>query len=168
MGAGNLIGPLSLLLFPLISTLGSAAPLWCVAKNNAEDAALQQALNWACGQVDCGPIQIGRPCYVDSDLQHTASYAFNAYYLAHALSDDACNFGGNAALTNIDPSHGNCRFPSSSSSGNGSLSGAVPAGSADLNGSSCSSRASPWDLGDGHGSTRHGIGPDTPVYEPNP
>ncbi|GFP93540.1 plasmodesmata callose-binding protein 5 [Phtheirospermum japonicum] len=111
MGAGILIGPFSLLLFSLISASVAAAQggnqLWCVAKNNAEDAQLQAALDWACGlgRVDCGPIQRGGPCYDGSDLQRTASYAFNDYYLRNGPSDDNCNFGNTAALTSINPSN---------------------------------------------------------------
>lgn len=80
--------------------------LWCVAKNNAEDPVLQQALNWACGQdgASCGPIQQGAACYFSDDLQTMASYAFNDYYLKHGLTDDSCNFNNAAALTSIDPS----------------------------------------------------------------
>lgn len=80
--------------------------LWCVAKNNAEDAALQGALDWACGAggADCTRIQQGGPCYDPSDIQKTASYAFNDYYLKHGLTDDACSFSNTAALTSLNPS----------------------------------------------------------------
>lgn len=80
--------------------------LWCVAKNNAEDAALQTALDWACGPggADCGPIQQGGPCYDASDVQSTASFAFNSYYLKNGKIDDACNFDNTAALTSLNPS----------------------------------------------------------------
>uniref|UniRef100_A0A7N0TJN4 X8 domain-containing protein n=1 Tax=Kalanchoe fedtschenkoi TaxID=63787 RepID=A0A7N0TJN4_KALFE len=98
--------------------------LWCVAKNNAEDSALQSALDWACGPggADCSPIQNGGPCYDAQDLQRTASYAFNDYYLKHGLSDDACDFSNTAALISLDPSHGSCKFPSSYSVNNASYS----------------------------------------------
>lgn len=80
--------------------------LWCVAKNNAEDAALQTALSWACGPgaADCSPIQQGGPCYDASDIVVTASYAFNDYYLKHGLSTDSCSFDNTAALTSLNPS----------------------------------------------------------------
>lgn len=80
--------------------------LWCVAKNNAEDAALQGALDWACGPggADCSPIQQGGPCYDPSDVQTMASYAFNDYFLKNGLTDDGCNFGNNAAVTSLNPS----------------------------------------------------------------
>ena len=80
--------------------------LWCVAKNNAEDAALQGALDWACGPggADCSRIQQGGPCYDPSDIQKTASYGFNDYYLKHGLTDDACSFSNTAALTSLNPS----------------------------------------------------------------
>ncbi|KAK3043339.1 hypothetical protein RJ639_002641 [Escallonia herrerae] len=90
------------LLFSLISaavTLSPAAQnggavaveLWCVAKNNAEDAALQSALDWACGAggADCGPIQQGGPCYDGADIQKTASFAFNDYFLRHGMAEDS-------------------------------------------------------------------------------
>ncbi|XP_030930447.1 PLASMODESMATA CALLOSE-BINDING PROTEIN 5 [Quercus lobata] len=103
--------------------------LWCVAKNNAEDAALQTALNWACGPggADCSPIQQGGPCYDASDIVVTASYAFNDYYLKHGLSTDSCSFDNTAALTSLNPSHDKCKFPSSSSVSNGSFSGSTTA-----------------------------------------
>ncbi|KAL0443905.1 UNVERIFIED_CONTAM: plasmodesmata callose-binding protein 5 [Sesamum latifolium] len=86
---------------------GGGAPreLWCVGKNNAEDAALQSALDWTCGPggADCGPIQKGGPCYDASDLQRTASFAFNDYCAKHGFSDETCNFGNTAALTSLNP-----------------------------------------------------------------
>ncbi|XP_028761798.1 PLASMODESMATA CALLOSE-BINDING PROTEIN 5-like [Neltuma alba] len=107
-----------------------AQELWCVAKNNAEDAALQSAINWACstGGADCAPIQQGGPCYDPSNLQNTASYAFNDYFLKHGLSDDSCNFDNTAAITSLNPSHDNCKFPSSlkaATPSNGSFSGST-------------------------------------------
>ncbi|KAL9458207.1 hypothetical protein AB3S75_007131 [Citrus x aurantiifolia] len=96
--------------------------LWCVAKNNADDAALQGALDWACGPggADCSPIQQGGPCYNPNDVQTMASYAFNDYYLKNGMTDDSCSFGNNAAVTSLNPSRGSCKFPSSSSAKNGS------------------------------------------------
>ncbi|KMT01895.1 hypothetical protein BVRB_9g209210 [Beta vulgaris subsp. vulgaris] len=89
--------------------------LWCVAKNNAEDSALQQAIDWACGPgaADCGPIQNSGPCYDPNDLIDMASYAFNDYCLKHGMTDETCNFSNTAALTALDPSHDKCKYPSS-------------------------------------------------------
>ncbi|XP_057460323.1 PLASMODESMATA CALLOSE-BINDING PROTEIN 5-like [Actinidia eriantha] len=121
---------------------GAAVELWCVAKNNAEDPALQSALDWACGPgaANCGPIQQGGACYENGDIQRTASYAFNDYFLKHGLTDDSCHFDGTAALTSLNPSHGSCKFPSSFTVKNGSFTGSpstVGIGtSADLNGGS--------------------------------
>uniref|UniRef100_A0A5B7AP25 Putative PLASMODESMATA CALLOSE-BINDING PROTEIN 5 n=1 Tax=Davidia involucrata TaxID=16924 RepID=A0A5B7AP25_DAVIN len=116
--------------------------LWCVAKNNAENSALQSSLDWACGPggADCGPIQQGGPCYDPSDMQRTASYAFNDYFLKHGLTEDSCNFDNTAALTSLNPSHSNCKFPSSFTANNGSFTGSsatvgLGPASADLSGS---------------------------------
>ncbi|KAG7574614.1 X8 domain [Arabidopsis suecica] len=89
--------------------------LWCVAKNNAEDSALQTAIDWACGPggADCGGIQQGGSCYDPPDIVKMASYVFNNYYLKNGLADEACNFSNNAAVTSLDPSQGTCKFPSS-------------------------------------------------------
>ncbi|XP_052178628.1 PLASMODESMATA CALLOSE-BINDING PROTEIN 5-like [Diospyros lotus] len=130
---------------------GVAVELWCVAKNNAENAALQSALDWACssGGADCGPVQQGGPCYDPADIQKTASYAFNDYFLKHGLTPDSCNFDGCAALTSLNPSHGSCKFPSSFAVNNGSLTGSpatmgyTPA-TADINGGHLSAGSWPW------------------------
>lgn len=85
---------------------GVTVELWCVAKNNAADNALQTAIDWACGPggADCGPIQQGGPCYDPSDIQRTASYAFNDYFLKHGMNEESCNFDNTAALTSLNPS----------------------------------------------------------------
>lgn len=100
---------LLLMLSPFCGGSGGGGPrqeLWCVAKNNAEDAELQSALDWACGAggADCGPIQHGGPCYDPNSVQNTASYAFNDYFLKHGMTDDSCNFDNNAAVTSLNPS----------------------------------------------------------------
>nr|XP_043626488.1 PLASMODESMATA CALLOSE-BINDING PROTEIN 5-like [Erigeron canadensis] len=94
---------------------GVALNLWCVAKNNAEDSALQSAIDWACGTggADCTPIQQGGPCYDAADVRKTASYAFNSYCTKNGMTEDTCNFANTAALTSLDPSHSGCKFPSS-------------------------------------------------------
>ncbi|XP_042460372.1 PLASMODESMATA CALLOSE-BINDING PROTEIN 5-like [Zingiber officinale] len=109
------------------AVVATGGELWCVAKNNAEDAALQSAIDWACGpgRADCRPIQQGGACFDPDDIQSHASYSFNDYYLRNGLSASACNFSGTAALTSLNPSHGSCVFPSSSSSTNGSFSGSA-------------------------------------------
>jgi hypothetical protein len=117
--------------------------LWCVAKNNADDAALQAAVDWACGPAggaDCRAIQQGGACYDPPDLLAHASYAFNDYFLRAGgapAAPAACDFSGAAALTALNPSHGSCVFPSSTSPKNGSFTGTTygPAG-ADLSKSS--------------------------------
>eukprot|EP00257_Ricinus_communis_P007988 XP_002525141.2 PLASMODESMATA CALLOSE-BINDING PROTEIN 5 [Ricinus communis] len=125
--------------------------LWCVAKNNADDQSLQSAIDWACGPggANCSPIQQGGPCYDPNDIQTTASWAFNDYYLKNGLTDDACFFSNTAAPTSLNPSHGNCKFPSSSSVKNGTISGSTTTistgmgpDSADLSG--CSQIAGTW------------------------
>ncbi|XP_071735812.1 PLASMODESMATA CALLOSE-BINDING PROTEIN 5-like isoform X2 [Rutidosis leptorrhynchoides] len=94
---------------------GVTLNLWCVAKNNAEDSALQSAIDWACGigGADCTPIQQGGPCYDPADIRKTASYAFNNYCTKNGMTEDTCNFANTAALTSLDPSHSSCKFPSS-------------------------------------------------------
>ncbi|KAK1269026.1 Glucan endo-1,3-beta-glucosidase-like protein 1 [Acorus gramineus] len=79
--------------------------LWCVAKNNADDAVLQSAMDWACGQggADYRPIQSGGPCYEPNNLQAHASFAFNDYFLKNGPSSQSCDFGGAAALTSLNP-----------------------------------------------------------------
>ncbi|KZV52703.1 PLASMODESMATA CALLOSE-BINDING protein 5 [Dorcoceras hygrometricum] len=145
MGSGIV---LLLFLSRLISAVsGGGAPsveLWCVAKNNADDLALQSAIDWACGPggANCAPIQIGGPCYDSSNLPRMASYAFNDYFIKNGLTDDSCNFSNTAALTSLNPSYKNCKFPSSFSKGNMELNGSVTAGQDSTSNNSNSRR---WD-----------------------
>lgn len=85
---------------------GAATELWCVAKNNADDASLQSALDWACGAggADCSPIQPGGSCYDATDVQNMASFAFNDYFRKHGMTDDSCFFQNSAAITSLNPS----------------------------------------------------------------
>ncbi|XP_010227649.1 PLASMODESMATA CALLOSE-BINDING PROTEIN 5 isoform X1 [Brachypodium distachyon] len=152
---------LPLLLFAAHAAVGSAAgavavssggQLWCVAKNNAEDGALQSAIDWACGPnggADCRAIQLGGACYEPPDLLAHASYAFNDYFLRSggAANPASCDFSGAAALIGLNPSHGNCVFPSSASPKNGSFTGTTSYGqnAADLSESS-SCQLNLWSL----------------------
>lgn len=101
--------------------------VWCVAKNNAEDTALQSGLDWVCGLggADCGPIQQSGACYEPNNIQALASYAFNDYFHKNILDPQACVFGNTAALTVLNPSHGKCVFPSSFLARNGSFTGSA-------------------------------------------
>ncbi|KAK7359150.1 hypothetical protein VNO77_01097 [Canavalia gladiata] len=86
---------------------------WCVAKQGASDAALQVALDYACGYggADCSAVQPGASCYNPNTLRDHASYAFNDYYQKNPVPT-SCDFGGTAAVTSNDPSNGSCRYAS--------------------------------------------------------
>ncbi|RWR95169.1 Glycoside hydrolase [Cinnamomum micranthum f. kanehirae] len=89
---------------------------WCVAKSGTLDAALQAALDYACGigGADCSTIQQTGSCYNPNSLQDHASYAFNSYYQKNPVPS-SCDFGGTAMIVNTNPSSGSCIYPSSSS-----------------------------------------------------
>ncbi|MQL98575.1 hypothetical protein Taro_031289 [Colocasia esculenta] len=93
-----------------------AGQTWCVAKIGALDAALQIALDYACGigGADCLAIQQTGGCYNPNTLRDHASYAFNSYYQKNP-SPLSCDFGGTAMLVNTNPSTAICTYPSTSS-----------------------------------------------------
>lgn len=90
----------------------SSTGTWCIASNNASEAQLQHALDWACssGNVDCSPIQPSQRCYEPDNTASHASYAFNSYYQQNGASDIACSFGGYGVRTNKNPSYDNCIY----------------------------------------------------------
>ncbi|KAL7003197.1 hypothetical protein U1Q18_004355 [Sarracenia purpurea var. burkii] len=98
----NPVGP------PATNTGGGTAAAgqnWCVAKSGAAEAALQAALDYACGigGVDCSVIQGGAGCFNPNTLENHASYAFNSYYQKNPIPT-SCDFGGTAVVTTVNPS----------------------------------------------------------------
>ncbi|KAK8943310.1 Glucan endo-1,3-beta-glucosidase 1 [Platanthera guangdongensis] len=87
---------------PSSSSSGSS---WCIAAPSAAQASLQAALDYACGHggTDCSQIKPGGSCFVPDTVRDHASYAFNIYYEKTPIPG-SCDFGGNAIITNIDPS----------------------------------------------------------------
>ncbi|EAZ17118.1 endochitinase A-like isoform X2 [Oryza sativa Japonica Group] len=119
---------------PALTTTPPTAPglsgqqLWCVAKADSADIALQNALDYACGigGADCLAIQPSGTCYYPNTLGAHASYAFNSYY-QRSPATSSCDFGGTAILVNVNPSSGSCVLASSMSLPSSSVSGYNPA-----------------------------------------
>ncbi|XP_048552881.1 PLASMODESMATA CALLOSE-BINDING PROTEIN 3-like, partial [Triticum urartu] len=97
-------------------TAAAGAGSWCVASPSAGAAALQVALDYACGQgADCSPIQHGGSCADPDTVRDHASYAFNSFFSKRTnLVQTSCDFAGAAILTSTDPSTTSCKYPSTS------------------------------------------------------
>ncbi|KAH9325696.1 hypothetical protein KI387_005874, partial [Taxus chinensis] len=95
-----------------ITTPTQTSGSWCIAKSGVSDTSLQVALDYACGLggADCGAIQQGGTCYNPDTVAAHASYAFDNYYKKNGMTSASCDFGGNAVVTNQDPSSGTCTY----------------------------------------------------------
>ncbi|KAK3121301.1 hypothetical protein QOZ80_8BG0650360 [Eleusine coracana subsp. coracana] len=84
---------------------------WCVLKPSAnlDDQKVGDSVSYACGLADCTSLGYKTSC-AGLDARGNVSYAYNSYYQTMDQDDRACNFGGLAATTNVDPSAGTCRF----------------------------------------------------------
>uniref|UniRef100_A0A1J3E441 glucan endo-1,3-beta-D-glucosidase n=1 Tax=Noccaea caerulescens TaxID=107243 RepID=A0A1J3E441_NOCCA len=102
---------------------GSSSLLFCVAKADADDDKLEDALNWACGQgrANCAAIQPGQPCYLPNDIKSHASFAFNDYYQKMKTAGGTCDFDGTAITTPRDPSYRTCAYTGSSNATGGNF-----------------------------------------------
>ncbi|KAE8683291.1 hypothetical protein F3Y22_tig00111213pilonHSYRG00680 [Hibiscus syriacus] len=85
--------------------------MFCVPTNQASDAELLKALDWACGQgIDCGPIQPGAVCGNPPTIRSRAAFAMNSYYRSKGGLPGTCDFSGTATLVTEDPSYGDCKY----------------------------------------------------------
>ena len=85
--------------------VGRVEGMWCVARSDASEEALQRGLDYACAAgADCVPIQENGMCYLPNTLQAHASYAFNSYYQRSNMAPASCDFSGTATLAKTDPS----------------------------------------------------------------
>ncbi|KAK9725783.1 hypothetical protein RND81_05G169000 [Saponaria officinalis] len=90
--------------------------LWCVARSDASDAALQSGLDYACAAgADCAPLLQSGLCFLPNTLQAHASYAYNSFFQRNNMASGACDFSATATLAKTDPSYGACVYPSSPS-----------------------------------------------------
>ncbi|XP_027192354.1 glucan endo-1,3-beta-glucosidase 4-like [Cicer arietinum] len=85
---------------------------WCIADEQTPDDELQRAMNWACnvGGADCTNIQLNHPCYLPNTVKDHASYVFNNYYQKFKNKGGSCYFNSAALTSDLDPSHGSCKF----------------------------------------------------------
>ena len=88
---------------------------FCIASDDADEKAVQAAMDWACGpgRSDCTAIQPGQGCYEPNDVRSHASFAFDTYYQSQDKAAGSCYFQGAGMVTTTDPSHDTCIFPGS-------------------------------------------------------
>jgi len=86
---------------------------FCVAADDADEKAVQAAMDWACGpgRADCTAIQPGQGCYLPNDVRSHASYAFDAYYQSQGRAAGSCYFQGAGMVITTDPSELHCPPP---------------------------------------------------------
>ncbi|KAL2541403.1 O-Glycosyl hydrolase family 17 protein [Abeliophyllum distichum] len=84
---------------------------WCVPKEDASNAALQNNIDFVCASgVDCNPIQDGGICFEPNNVRSHASYAMNAYYQANGRNDFDCDFINTGIVTTYNPSYEECTY----------------------------------------------------------
>ncbi|KAI5000554.1 hypothetical protein ZWY2020_005143 [Hordeum vulgare] len=136
--------PAFLLLLLLAASIGGSEADWCVCRPDANETALQETLDYACGQgADCAPVGTGGSCHSPDSVAAHCSYAVNSYYQRNSQTKGAtCDFGGTATLSSADPSSGTCKYPASASAAGTSTGNGTATGSGAGTGTSPSSPGS--------------------------
>ncbi|EMS57318.1 hypothetical protein TRIUR3_05941 [Triticum urartu] len=103
-----------LVLVLLVAMFTGSDAMYCVCKSDANPAAMQKAIDYACGKgADCTQITSSGPCFQPSSVVAHCSYACNSYYQKNAGMGATCDFMGVATLVAADPSAGSCKYPAS-------------------------------------------------------
>ncbi|TMX03590.1 hypothetical protein EJD97_015704 [Solanum chilense] len=103
------------------SILNHVKATWCVARSDASEESLQNALDYACfSGADCAPVLENGLCYLPNTIQAHASYAFNGFYQRMNRAPGSCDFAGTATIAKTDPSYGSCVYPATPSTAGGS------------------------------------------------
>ncbi|CAI9101366.1 OLC1v1038672C1 [Oldenlandia corymbosa var. corymbosa] len=100
--------PVYFLVFLLCFAMCSTAQQkqWCVAREGVADGDMQKWLDYACGQVDCAPINPGGSCFEPNTYKNHGSYSLDLFY--RQKSDCNKDVG---VIVSIDPSYPGCVFP---------------------------------------------------------
>ncbi|XP_006366854.1 PLASMODESMATA CALLOSE-BINDING PROTEIN 3 [Solanum tuberosum] len=110
-----------------LSILNHVKATWCVARSDASEQSLQNALDYACfSGADCAPVLENGLCYLPNTIQAHASYAFNGFYQRMNRAPGSCDFAGTATIAKTDPSYGSCVYPASPSTAGGSTTTTTP------------------------------------------
>nr|TKR79207.1 hypothetical protein D5086_0000275460 [Populus alba] len=91
---------------------GPKEKIWCLPKTGADVEALQRNIDYVCGLEAeyCKPIQEGGECFLPNTVKAHAAFAMNAYYQGTEKNGYDCDFEQTAAISNVDPSYGNCKY----------------------------------------------------------
>ncbi|XP_072969256.1 major pollen allergen Ole e 10-like [Typha angustifolia] len=107
---------LSLLLLLLHHTAGETTEpatsqhSWCIAKPSTSDVHLIDNIQFACGEIDCSPIQANGSCFYPDTKSSHASVAMNLYYQSAGRNPWNCYFSGTGLIVFNDPSYGKCKY----------------------------------------------------------
>lgn len=95
-----------LIIIIIFSILNHVKATWCVARSDASEESLQNALDYACfSGADCAPVLENGLCYLPNTIQAHASYAFNGFYQRMNRAPGSCDFAGTATIAKTDPSN---------------------------------------------------------------
>ncbi|KAI4339287.1 hypothetical protein MLD38_024247 [Melastoma candidum] len=73
-------------------------------------SSFQPFLTSAGGQVDCGVLRKGCPCFYPDNLMSHASIAMNLYYQAKGRNKWNCDFRSSGLIVVTDPSYSDCVY----------------------------------------------------------
>ncbi|CAN4120789.1 unnamed protein product [Withania somnifera] len=147
---------------------------WCVARSDASEQPLQNALDYACySGADCAPILPNGLCYLPNTIQAHASYAFNSFYQRMNRAPGSCDFAGTANIAKTDPSYGSCVYSASPSSAGGSTTSPSTPGGGSTGGTTTTPILYPPPPGlvnpfNGNGGTTPRVGPDSETSNASP